>query len=256
MNKRFHSYLLIIFISVIILLSGCRDDPPNEVFSPEDARGRFIGAMAGTPSVKLAEDLGAARTFESTTEMMNQLRAGIIDCAIMESTTAAELVSDTPGVRVLYESLVVYDMHFAVPRENNELLAAVDNALAALHQNGTLRGLSNKYFAGRNYTYRPPVAAEPPSRHLSVALPPDSPPFSYKNDSGELVGMDVEVARAVCDQLGVELRLIEYDSAELINAVWFGRADLALGWVPGEGEDIINVSEAYANAIHVVIVRR
>jgi len=249
-------YFIFGIFVLMILLTGCRSGPPNEVFTPEDARGRVIGAMAGTPSVKLADEMGRAVSFETTTEMMNQLRMGIIDCAIMESTTASELVSETPGVRVLYDSLVVYDMHFAVPKENAELLDAVNKALAALHQNGTLRGLSNKYFAGRNYTYRAPAVAASPSRFLSVAVPPDSPPFSYKDENGELVGMDVEVARALCDHLGVELRVIEYDSWELVNAVWFGRADLALGWVPGEGEDIINVSDAYANAVHVVIVRR
>jgi len=255
-------YILLFIIAVLpvvltaVLLTGCRSGPPNEVFSPEDAKGRVIGAMTGTPSVKLADELGIAREFDSAAEMMNQLRMGLIECAIMESTTAAELVSDTPGVRVLYESLVVYDMHFAVPKENAELLEAVNKALAALHQNGTLRGLSNKYFAGRNYTYRAPFLAEPHTKYLTVAVPPDSPPFSYKDSGNILVGMDVDVARAVCDQLGVEMRIIEYDSWELINAVWFGRADLALGWVPGEGEDIINISDAYANAAHVVIVRR
>jgi polar amino acid transport system substrate-binding protein len=70
-------------------------------------------------------------------------------------------------------------------------------------------------------------------------------------------GLDIEVARAVCDVLGVEFRIIEHDAWELITAVRYGRADLAVGWLPSEGEEHqIHISEPYAVAEHVVIVRR
>jgi len=91
---------------------------------------------------------------------------------------------------------------------------------------------------------------------LTIALPPDSPPFSFKDDEGRFVGMDVDVAIAVSDILDVKLSVLEYDSWELVTAVWHGRADMALGWRPGEGEGLISTSEPYASAVHVVIVRR
>ena len=248
--------LLLLAMLFALLLTACRSGPPNMVNSPEEVSGKIIGAMRGTPSVRLAGELGTARAFNSPEELISYLRTGDVDCVIMEGTTAAELVADTSGVRILSESLLEYDMRFAVPKENGELLTAVNTALAALNQNGTLRGLSNKYFAGRNYTYQPPEETEPRTEFLTLALPSDSPPFSYKNADGEFMGMDIEVAHAVCDYLGVELRIIEYDAWELVTAVWYGRADLALGWLPSEGEELINISEPYANAAHVVIVRR
>ena len=73
---------------------------------------------------------------------------------------------------------------------------------------------------------------------------------------GKFVGMDVEVIIAISDFLGVELRVLEYDAWELITAVWHGRADLALGWHPGEEEELINTSMPYAKVVQVVIVRR
>jgi len=68
--------------------------------------------------------------------------------------------------------------------------------------------------------------------------------------------MDVEVAIAVGDFLGVELKPLEYDAWELATAVLLGSADLALGWHPSEGEGIVNMSEPYARVVQVVIVRR
>jgi polar amino acid transport system substrate-binding protein len=175
----------------------------------------------------------------------------------MESSAAADLVSNTSGVRTLNEPLLVYELRFAVPVENGELLRAVDSALATLRGNGTLRGLRDKYFAGRRFTYSPPDGVPRRPGYLSLAVPPDSPPFSVKDDYGMFSGLDIEVALAVCDVLGVELRILEHDSWDLVNAVLYGRADLAVGWLPSEGEEhLINISEPYAVAEHVVIVRR
>jgi len=239
-------------------LAGCGPTPPpNRVHTLEDVDGSIIGAMGGTPSERLASERGIARAFTSGEDMMSHLLEGTIDCAFMESTVAAELVSNTPGVRIMGEPLLIYDLHFAVPRENDELLDAVNAALATLRGNGTLRGLRDKYFSGRKYAYVSPEGIERTSGALTLAIPPDSPPFSYKDADGGLLGLDIDVTRAVCDVLGVELRVIEYDAWELVTAVRYGRADLALGWLPSEGEEqMINISEPYANVGHVVIVRR
>jgi len=249
--------ILLVMLSAVLLLTGtgCRR-APNIVNSPEDVAGTQIGGLAGTPSIRLADELGKARPFESADMMMSELREGAIDCAIMESTTAAELVSNTRGVRILYDPLVEYDLRIAIPKENNRLLTAVDTALEELGRNGTLRGLYNKYFAGRNYTYPEQEDTELRTGVLTVALPPDNPPLSFKNAEGKFVGMDVEMVMALGDVLGVKIEIIEYNAWELVTAVWHGRADLALGWHPGEDEGLINTSEPYATVIQVVIVRR
>jgi len=248
-------YLIFIQTLLIIgLLMGC--GIPNVVNSPADAAGKIIGGLAGTPSVRMATEVGTARSYYSAEQMMIDLKAGIIDCVFMESSTAAEIVSRTSGVRILFDPLVEYELRIAVPKENARLLRAVDAALETLDRNGTLRGLYNKYFIGRNYTYSPINNPEALTSSLTVALPPDSPPLSFKNDEGDFIGMDVEVALAVGDILGVKIEVLEYDAWELATAVWHGRADLALGWHPSEGEGIVIMSEPYANVVQVVIVRR
>ena len=250
--KKLVCIFLIIFI--IPMLAAC-NRVPNEVNSPDDVEGRVIGALEGTPSLRLADELGTAVSFASVNDMMAELRAGNIACAIMERTTALDLVSNTPGVRILFEPLVEYELRFAVPLENRGLLREVNLALEELGRNGTLRGLTNRYFSRGNFTYSSPDDIER-SGTLIIALPPDSPPFSFKGDDGFFTGMDVDVAVAVSDILGVKLEAIEYDAWDLVTAVWHGRADLALGWHPGEGEGLVNKSEPYATAVHVVIVRR
>jgi len=253
--KRFILAITIIF--VITILTGCREDrPPNTVNSIEDAANKIIGAMSGTPSARLAEELGTARTFDSANELIGSLLSGRIDCAVMESIAAGELVSESTGVRILSETLMEYDLRFAIPRENAELLRVVNSALSALNSNGMLKNLRDKYFSGKNYTYVPPTGVPVRPGFLTLAVPPDSPPYSYKDSGGEYTGLDVEVARAVCDYLGVELRIVEEDVKELVTAVWFGRADLAVGWLPDDVDGQVSISDDYANTSQVILVRR
>jgi len=251
-----------LFIAVLVLLiilpaSGCRDrSPRNTVNSPDEVAGKIIGAIEGSPSVLIAEELGVSAPYSLGSELMYHLKAGALDCVIMENSAASELVAETSGVRILSEPLLEYDLSFAVAKENAQLLNAVNTALATLRDNGTLGKLLDKYFAGRKYTYTTPDNVEPHPGHLSLAIPPDSPPYSYRDAEGRYHGLDVDIAQAVCDVLGVELRVVVFDTRDLVTAVWFGKADLALGWLPVEGEDKVAVSDAYSNTVHVVIVRR
>ncbi|WP_168735187.1 substrate-binding periplasmic protein [Pseudothauera rhizosphaerae] len=67
-----------------------------------------------------------------------------------------------------------------------------------------------------------PAGAE----ELRVVLTPRSVPFSYLDANGELTGFNVDVARAICAQLGRTCRLETAAFADIIPAVAAGRYDL------------------------------
>ena len=250
--------ILLFAVFILSILTSCDDgNPPNEVHSPADAAGRVIGALAGSPSARLADEMGYASLFSEVDEMMNSLRSGAVDCVIMERLGAREAVDSTRGVRMLSEPLLEYDLRFAIARENNQLPEEIDKALAALSDNGTLNGLRGRYFSGRNYSYSSPPGIQTGTRDLVLAVSQASAPFSYINTDGEFAGLNVDVARAVCDYLGLELIIVSVEVANLIPEVMNGRVDIALGWLPDDlGDNLVNVSEPYADIAQVVIVRR
>ena len=249
--------LCVLSAFIALALFGCGEEsPPNEVYSLEDLPGKIVGALGGTPSARLAGEYGIARVYFSGDELVYGLTSGAVDCVVMESVAADELVEKTQGIRLLSDTLIEYELRFAVPRENAQLLDVVNSALAALETNGTLRSLRDKYFSGKSYTYYPPENIEQHPGELTLAITPDSPPYSFKDDNGGYTGLDIEVARAVCDQLGVELLLLEEDAKDLVTAVWFGKANLAAGWLPSDINEQVSVSEPYANTAHMIIVRK
>ncbi|MCL2046378.1 MAG: transporter substrate-binding domain-containing protein [Oscillospiraceae bacterium] len=244
-------------LSFLFVQSGCRKGLPNEVRSIEDISGKTIAVLSGTPSVRLAEELGTAKYYATGEEIIGGLLAGTVDCAFLEAVVASELISSQSGARILSENLMEYELRFAVPRENLQLLQAINNALATLNSNGVLRALRDKYISGKNYTYESPNNIEARDGTLRLAIPSGgAPPYSFLDENGYYSGLDVEVAKAVCDLLGVGLEIVEVESAELITAVWFGRAEIAAGWLPGDVEEQVHITNPYADSAYVVVVRK
>lgn len=69
-------------------------------------------------------------------------------------------------------------------------------------------------------------------RAWDVALDPTFPPFEDMTADGTLVGLDVDLARAIGAQWGVETRFVMLGYDGLIDAVRSGKADAAISAIP------------------------
>lgn len=66
---------------------------------------------------------------------------------------------------------------------------------------------------------------------LIVAMEGTWSPWTYHNESGELVGYDVEVAKAIAEKLGVSVTFVEGDFDGLLAGVDAGRYDMVVNGV-------------------------
>lgn len=83
------------------------------------------------------------------------------------------------------------------------------------------------------------------------------PPYEMTTDDGGYAGIDVEIAQAIADKLGLELVIddMEFDSALL--AVQQGKSDIVMAGV-SVTEDrllVMDFSDTYTTAVQVVIVK-
>lgn len=83
------------------------------------------------------------------------------------------------------------------------------------------------------------------------------PPYEMTTDDGGYTGIDVEIAQAIADKLGLELVIddMEFDSALL--AVQQGKSDIVMAGV-SVTEDrllVMDFSDTYTTAVQVVIVK-
>lgn len=91
---------------------------------------------------------------------------------------------------------------------------------------------------------------------LTMATNATFPPYEYyEND--KIVGIDAEIAQAIADKLGYELKIEDMDFNSIITAVQSGKADLGMAGmtVTEDRKKNVNFTDSYATGIQSVIVR-
>lgn len=105
------------------------------------------------------------------------------------------------------------------------------------------------------------VAAEAPvatkeEGFLNIATNAEFPPYEYKEDDG-FAGIDIEIAGAIAEELGLELKVNDVEFGSIIGGVQTGKYDMGIAGmtVTEERLESINFSDSYATGIQVVIVK-
>ena len=90
---------------------------------------------------------------------------------------------------------------------------------------------------------------------LSMATEATFPPYEYY-DGDTIVGIDVEIAQAIADKLGLELQVTDIAFDSIIPGVQTGKYDIGLAGmtVTDERLEQVNFTDSYATGIQVVIV--
>ena len=90
---------------------------------------------------------------------------------------------------------------------------------------------------------------------LVMATNAEFPPYEFY-EGQEIVGIDAEIAAAIAEKLGYELKIEDMAFDSIIAAVSSGKADFGLAGmtVTEERLESINFSDTYAHATQVVIV--
>lgn len=83
------------------------------------------------------------------------------------------------------------------------------------------------------------------------------PPYEFVGEDGSYAGIDIEIASAVAEKLGLELEVKDMEFDSLIPAVAGGSIDLALAGmtVTDERKESVNFSDTYSTGVQVVIVK-
>ena len=116
-----------------------------------DGASTVVGTQAGTTGFIYAtsdiEDagLGTVKSFGKTTDAVEALKNGQVDCVILDNEPAKALVAANEGLHILDTEYAVEDYAIAIAKENTDLLEKVNKALAELTADGTLQSIVDKY---------------------------------------------------------------------------------------------------------------
>ena len=83
------------------------------------------------------------------------------------------------------------------------------------------------------------------------------PPYEMTTDNGGFEGIDVEIAQAIADKLGLELVIDDMDFNSALLAVQENKSDIVMAGVSvtDDRELVMDFSTSYATGVQVVIVK-
>ena len=138
-------------VQVVIVKEGGKVTSVDDLFA--DGASNVIGTQTGTTGFLYATwdiqdaGLGEVKAFAKTTDAVEALKNGQVDCVILDNEPAKALVAanEGAGLSILDTEYAVEDYAAAISKDNTALLEAVNGALKELIADGTVQSILDKY---------------------------------------------------------------------------------------------------------------
>lgn len=239
-------------------------DAGTEAAAAYDFAGKKIGVQLGTTGDQLATDYeqnegATVERYNKGADAIQALKQGKIDCVVIDYNPAKAFVEKNDDLQMLDQELSSEEYAMCVNKDNGELTAKINEALAQLEADGTLDSIIANYIGDEagQHPYTSPEGVDCSNGTLVMATNATFEPYEYYENQ-EVVGIDPDIAQAVCDVLGYELKIEDMEFDAIVNAVVSGKADFgAAGMTVTEERKLsVDFTDTYATASQVVIVKK
>ena len=236
--------------------------------SLEDLAGKTVGVQLGTTGdLLMSEEVGegedklgiaGVEQYNKAADAVQALLTNKIDAVCIDDQVAKNFVAANPDELTMLDTAFAEESYaIAVSKDNPDLTEALNGAIAELKEDGTLDAILDKYIAKVEGTtgYVSPEGTEYPNGTLVMATNAAFDPYEYI-ENGEIVGIDAEFAKALCDKLGYDLEIEDMEFDSIIAAVVSGKADFGMAGmtVTPEREEQIDFTDTYCTAAQNIIV--
>ena len=234
----------------------------------EDLAGKTVGVQLGTTGdLLMSEEVGegedklgiaGVEQYNKAADAVQALLTNKIDAVCIDDQVAKNFVAANPDELTTLDTAFAEESYaIAVSKDNPDLTEALNGAIAELMEDGTLDAILNKYIAKEEGAtgYVSPEGIEYPNGTLVMATNAAFDPYEYI-ENGEIVGIDAEFAKALCDKLGYDLHIEDMEFDSIIAAVNSGKADFGMAGmtVTPERQEQIDFTDTYCTAAQSIIV--
>ena len=238
-------------------------DTEGAVNSIDDLPGKTIGVQLGTTGDIYASDYeeegSTIERFNKGNDAVQALMQGKIDCVIIDEQPAKAFVANTTGLKILEEPFAEEEYAICISKDKAELTEQINDALAQLKADGTLDAIVANYIGddtkGQS-PYESPADVDRSKGTLIMATNAYFEPYEYYQGEN-VVGIDADMAQAVCDVLGYELKIEDMEFDSIINAIQSGKADMGVAGMTVTEDRLqsVDFTDSYATSKQVIIVK-
>ena len=236
--------------------------------SLEDLAGKTVGVQLGTTGdLLMSEEVGegedklgiaGVEQYNKAADAVQALLTNKIDAVCIDDQVAKNFVAANPDELTTLDTAFAEESYaIAVSKDNSDLTEQLNGAIAELKEDGTLDAILDKYIAKVEGAtgYVSPEGTEYPNGTLVMATNATFDPYEYI-ENGEIVGIDAEFAKALCDKLGYDLHIEDMEFDSIIAAVNSGKADFGMAGMTVTEERLQNIdfTDSYCTGVQSIIV--
>ncbi len=266
MKKKLSLLLLGLTAALFIGCGNKAESTGKKIESPDDLYGATIGVQLGTIGDFYADDYdvkGAGTKkvqYTKITDAIQALKQGKLDCVIVDEQPAIATTKDEDSLIILDEPLTVEEYAICIAKDNKELTDNINAALVELKEEGVVDQIIANYIGDDTIgtcPYVTPEGTEYPNGTLVVATNAEFPPYEYLTGENEFAGIDMELAQAIGDKLGMKIEIENTAFDTIINSVVSHKADFGIAGMTMTEERLqsIDFSEPYTTSTQVIIIR-
>lgn len=261
-------WLFLILAMTALILPACsqKQESGQEktvIQTADDLAGKLIGVQLGTTGDIYATDYeekgSKVERFNKAADAVQALKLDKINCVVLDENPAKKFVENNTDLKILEEKFAVEEYAICISKENTELKEKINAAISQIQKDGTLDKIIKNYIGDDTkgkFPYESKGDIKRENGTLTMATNAEFEPYEYMQD-GEITGIDVDMAQAVCDILGMELEIENIQFDAIINAVQSGKADVGIAGMTVTEDRLksIDFTQSYTTATQVIIVK-
>lgn len=265
MKKRL-AILLGLTMTVGLTLSACSGNG-NEKESGSGS-AMVYAVEAGSAGEAAAEEKGYTyNSVASQADALMEVASGTSDAAIIDLLMAGAMIGDgTSYPNLTHTEELTTEEYGAGCRKGSDLASYINAVFSESYADGTMEDVATTYGVQEAIVEQLDCEYEEAAEDSDVAYIVEKgtlivgitefAPMDYKDDAGEWIGFDADMAKLVAEKLGVKVQFVEIDwdnkimelDSKNIDVVWNGMT------LTTEVTSAMECTNAYCNNAQVVVV--
>lgn len=204
----------------------------------------------------------------SQADALMEVAAGTSDAAIIDLLMAGAMIGEGTSYPDLVTGEELTTEEYGVGcRKGSDLASYINVVFADTYKDGSMKEIATKYGVQAALVEQPAseytAAADSDVAYIQdkgtlIVGITDFAPMDYKDENGEWIGFDADMARVVGEKLGVEVQFVEIDwdnkimelDSKNIDVVWNGMT------LTAEVTSAMECTNPYCNNAQVVIIKK
>ncbi|MGT2772127.1 ABC transporter substrate-binding protein/permease [Streptococcus marimammalium] len=237
----------------------------NKVTDYSQLKGKVVGVKNGTVSQTFLEkhkkEYGyTLKVFDTSDLMYNSLKSGSVFAVMDDKPIAQYAIKQGQDLRIEMGGETVGSYAFAVKKgsQYEYLINDFNKALSQMKEDGSYNAIIKQWTSIDTKANGVADKKAIPTKEVYKLVSDSSfAPFEYQNDSGQYVGIDIELIKAIANQqhFTIEVTHPGFDAA--LNAVQSGQADGVIAGmsITDEREAIFDFSDSYYTSNIILAVK-